>query len=105
MLSGFFVSRPKFAFVISLVITIAGLIAMRALLDSARLPKIFDTALLMAADEDDDALEHDAKLGALAELARCEDANTAKPLGWPPEPLLLHGSFDRLPLDAAAKRR
>ena len=39
------------------------------------------------------------------ELARCEDANTGKPLGWPPEPLLLHGSFDRLPLDAAAKRR
>ncbi len=39
------------------------------------------------------------------ELARCEDANTGKPLGWPPEPLLLHGSFDRLPLNAAAKRR
>ncbi len=39
------------------------------------------------------------------ELARCEDANTGKPLGWPPKPLLLHGSFDRLPLDAAAKRR
>ena len=39
------------------------------------------------------------------ELARCEDANTGKPLGWPPEPFLLHGSFDRLPLDAAAKRR
>jgi hypothetical protein len=39
------------------------------------------------------------------ELARCEDANMGKPLGWPPEPLLLHGSFDRLPLDAAAKQR
>ena len=39
------------------------------------------------------------------ELARCEDANTGKPLGWPPKPLLLHGSFDRLPLDAAAKGR
>ncbi len=39
------------------------------------------------------------------ELARCEDANTGKPLGWPPKPLLLHGSFDRLPLAAAAKRR
>lgn len=38
------------------------------------------------------------------ELARCEDAATGKPLGWPPEPLVLHGSFDRLPLDAAAKR-
>ena len=30
------------------------------------------------------------------ELARCEDANTGKPLGWPPKPLVLHGSFDRL---------
>ena len=39
------------------------------------------------------------------ELARCQDARTGKPLGWPPEPLLLHGSLDRLPLDAAAKRR
>ncbi len=38
------------------------------------------------------------------ELARCEDANTGKPLGWPTKPLLLHGSFDRLPLDDAAKR-
>jgi hypothetical protein len=33
------------------------------------------------------------------ELARCEDADTGQPLGWPPEPLVLHGSFDRLPLD------
>ena len=39
------------------------------------------------------------------ELARCEDADTGKPLGWPPEPLVLHGSFDRLPLDTGAKRR
>jgi hypothetical protein len=39
------------------------------------------------------------------ELARCEDANTGKPLGWPTKPLLLHGSFDRLPLGAAAKGR
>ncbi len=39
------------------------------------------------------------------ELARCEDADTGKPLGWPPKPLVLHGSFDRLPLDAAVKRR
>ncbi|MFT5051978.1 MAG: hypothetical protein ACI8QZ_003409 [Chlamydiales bacterium] len=30
------------------------------------------------------------------ELARCEDARTRAPLGWPPEPLVLHGSFDRL---------
>lgn len=35
------------------------------------------------------------------ELARCEDAGTGKPLGWPPEPLVLHGSFDRLPLDSS----
>ena len=33
------------------------------------------------------------------ELAHCEDAETGMPLGWPPEPLRLHGSFDRLPLD------
>ena len=30
------------------------------------------------------------------ELARCEDAETGTPLGWPTEPLVLHGSFDRL---------
>jgi len=39
------------------------------------------------------------------ELARCEDADTSKPLGWPPRPFLLHGSFDRLPLDAGATGR
>ncbi len=39
------------------------------------------------------------------ELARCEDADTGTPLGWPPQPLVLHGSFDRLPLDTPAKRR
>jgi len=39
------------------------------------------------------------------ELARCEDANTGKPLGWPPKPLVLHGSFDRLPLNTGAERR
>jgi hypothetical protein len=39
------------------------------------------------------------------ELARCEDAGTGKPLGWPPKPLILHGSFDRLPLDTGGKRR
>ncbi len=39
------------------------------------------------------------------ELARCEDADTGEPLGWPPRPLVLHGSFDRLPLDAAATGR
>lgn len=30
------------------------------------------------------------------ELAHCEDAETGEPLGWPPKPLVLHGSFDRL---------
>lgn len=39
------------------------------------------------------------------ELARCEDADTGKPLAWPPQPQVLHGSFDRLPLDTPAKRR
>jgi hypothetical protein len=38
------------------------------------------------------------------ELARCEYADTGKPLGWPPKPLVLHGSFDRLPPNAGAKR-
>ena len=38
------------------------------------------------------------------ELAWCEDADTGESLGWPRQ-LLLHGSFDRLPLDAPAKRR
>ena len=33
------------------------------------------------------------------ELVRCEHAETGTPLGWPPKPLILHGSFDRLPLD------
>lgn len=37
------------------------------------------------------------------ELARCEDAKTGDPLGWPPEPLILHGSFDRLPQDSGDK--
>lgn len=31
------------------------------------------------------------------ELPRCEDADTGTPLGWPPKPFILHGSFDRLP--------
>lgn len=33
------------------------------------------------------------------ELAVCEDAETGAPLGWPAQPLVLHGSFDRLRLD------
>lgn len=45
-------------------------LGIRALLGSARLPKIFDNAFLMAADEDDDAFEHQTKLGLLPELAR-----------------------------------
>jgi hypothetical protein len=39
------------------------------------------------------------------ELARCEHADTGQPLGWPPEPLVLHGSFDRIPLNTGAKQR
>jgi len=30
------------------------------------------------------------------ELAHCEDAESETPLQWPPSPLVLHGSFDRL---------
>jgi len=37
------------------------------------------------------------------ELARCEDADTGKPLNWPPKPLVIHGSFARLPLDGETK--
>ncbi len=39
------------------------------------------------------------------ELARCEDAATGAPIDWPPKPLVLHGSFDRLPLDTEAQGR
>ncbi len=39
------------------------------------------------------------------ELAHCEDAVTGTPLGWPSKPLVLHGSFDRLPSDTGAERR
>ena len=39
------------------------------------------------------------------ELARCENADTGTPLGWPQAPLVLHGSFDRLPMGAGAGRR
>ena len=34
------------------------------------------------------------------ELAHCEDAETGKRIPWPPKPLILHGSFDRLPLSS-----
>lgn len=37
------------------------------------------------------------------ELGRCEDAKTGQSLGWPSKPLILHGSFDRLPLDTGAQ--
>ena len=33
------------------------------------------------------------------ELPHCEDAETGASLGWPPRPLVLRGSFDRLLLD------
>jgi len=39
------------------------------------------------------------------ELARCADADTGTPLDWPSQPLVLHGSFDRLPLDNGVERR
>lgn len=38
------------------------------------------------------------------ELPRCEDAVTGAPLGWPPRPFVLHGSFDRIPPGARAKK-
>ena len=45
----------------------------------------------------------DARPGELSgnfdiELAHCEYAESSEPLGWPASPLVLHGSFDRLPL-------
>ena len=43
---------------------------MRHLLVGSRLPKVFDQVFLMAADEDEDALEHVHKLALLTQLAR-----------------------------------
>lgn len=37
------------------------------------------------------------------EIPHCEFADSGKPLGWPANPLILHGSFDRLPIKAATK--
>lgn len=37
------------------------------------------------------------------ELTHCEDAQTGASLGWPSTPLILHGSFDRLPIDSDKK--
>ncbi len=42
----------------------------RALVAGSRLPKLFDHALLMAADEDEDCFEHANKLALLPELVR-----------------------------------
>ena len=39
------------------------------------------------------------------ELAHCEDAETGKPLGWPPSPLVLHGSFDRLLISGVTEKQ
>lgn len=39
------------------------------------------------------------------ELDHCEDANTGESIGWPPKPLVLHGSFDRLVLGTPLDRR
>ncbi len=44
-------------------------IGLRALMDEGRLPKIFDNAFLMAADEDEDCFEVPEKLAALTEMA------------------------------------
>ena len=39
------------------------------------------------------------------ELPHLEDADTGEPIHWSPHPLVLHGSFDRLPLDSEARLR
>ena len=39
------------------------------------------------------------------ELARCEDAGTGVSIDWPSQPLVLHGSFDRLPQGAGKPGR
>jgi len=45
-------------------------LGLRALYEGQQLPKLFDHAFLMAADEDEDCLEFDGKLGLLPQLAR-----------------------------------
>jgi esterase/lipase superfamily enzyme len=45
-------------------------LGIRAHLATDRLPQIFDNVFLMAADEDDDAFEHDHKLKLLPQLSR-----------------------------------
>jgi len=44
-------------------------LGLRALMDEGRLPKIFDNAFLMAADEDEDCFEAAQKMAALTQLA------------------------------------
>jgi esterase/lipase superfamily enzyme len=45
-------------------------LGLRALMSERRLPKIFENAFLMAADEDEDCFEHAGKLAALTQLAQ-----------------------------------
>ena len=45
-------------------------LGLRELAGANRLPKFFDNVFLMAADEDEDAFEHDRKLGLLPQMAR-----------------------------------
>jgi len=58
---------------------------------------IFNTAGLAGSDEISGSFD--------IELARCEDADTGAPLGWPSQPLVLHGSFDRLSSDTGVEER
>ncbi|WP_404383415.1 alpha/beta hydrolase [Caenispirillum salinarum] len=44
--------------------------SVRKELEGAPLPRLLDTVFLMAADEDEDAFEHDTKLGLLPEICR-----------------------------------
>jgi hypothetical protein len=47
------------------------------------------------------ALEESGEISGSFDIElHCEDAETGTPLGWPSKPLILHGSFDRLPLDS-----
>lgn len=39
------------------------------------------------------------------EFPNCEDAETRQPLGWPPRPFVLRGSYDRLPRADSPKQR
>ena len=52
------------------------------------------------------ALRGGAELGGHfeIELAHCEDAATGQSLGWPPAPVVLRGSFDRLVVPAVPQK-